>query len=47
MIGPVENVRADVLSPLPVQRQEVEAQRVRMANIQDATADRFKGDDAI
>ena len=47
MIGPVENVRADVLSPLPVQRQEVEAQRVRMAeSVQDATADRFKGDDA-
>ena len=47
MIGPVENVRADVLSPFPVQRQDIEAQRVRMAeSVQGATADRFKGDDA-
>ena len=33
--------------PLPVQRQDVETQRVRMAeSVQDATADRFKGDGA-
>lgn len=48
MIGPVDRLRADVLfPPSPIQREEVEVQRARMAeNIQDTTADRFKGDDA-